>query len=139
MLEWLTFRALGYIAGGLAALSLGLALALWFQGVEIGYLENERDKAKNELAAARVQLEDARKTIEGYRLAVDQCNAATAKLKAVSEEKAVKAANEVAKAREEARRYQNATKQRAALLAGPTPSGAGCREAVAEVRRDLQK
>lgn len=138
MLSLLTYRVLAYAAGGLAVLAAGLAFALWVQGVQIGHLENERDKAQQESARLRGQVEEARKAIEGYRLAVDTCNAATAKLKAVSEEKAARASKEVAKAREEARRYQNASKQRAALLAGPTPSGAGCREAVAEVRKGLK-
>ena len=120
MFSWLTYRVLAYVAGGLALLAVGLAFALWAQGVRVGHLENERDKALNDLAVAMG-------AIKGYQNAVKQCNEATAKLKTVSDEKAAAADQALARAQQEARRYQEASKRRAALLRAPTPPGAGCR------------
>jgi hypothetical protein len=125
MLGWLTFPILKYIAAGLFAVAVGLSIALWAKGVQLGHMENARDKAQNDLKQAKV-------TIAGYESAVKQCNDATAKLKAESAQKQATADENLARARADAKKHQPANQKRAAILVAPTPSGADCRHAVAE-------
>lgn len=131
MLSWLTYKILAYVAGGLALLAAGLAVALWAQGVQVGRLENQRDKAQNEVAQARV-------SIKGFQDAVKQCNEGVAKLKADSVQKQAESDQNLARVRAETKKHQPANQRRAAILASPTPKGATCATALTEIRKELR-
>lgn len=132
MFDWLTYKILAWIAAALGIAVLTLSVALWAQGVRVGKAQNDRDKAKNNLVMAL-------QTIESQQTALKECSDRTDALKAEGEKRQAEANKAVATARADAGRYQQEAKRLRALSVVPTPSGAGCREAVAEARKGLRK
>jgi hypothetical protein len=132
MPAWLTAKVLAWIAGVLGVAVLGLGAVLWAQGVQVGHLENQRD-------AANLKLGEAKKTIKGQIALLTECDRATNALKTESDKKVAAADQALAAARKEATRYQQANRQRDAALKAPTPSGAGCSQAIATIRPELRK
>ncbi len=128
MPSWLTAKVLAWLSAGLGAVIIGLLLALWAQGVQLGHMENERDKARN-------QLTEAKTTIKGQVALLGQCDAATKALDAEGRKRQAEADKALAVARSEAVRYQQEAKRLRGLQGVPTPSGADCRQAVKEIRR----
>jgi hypothetical protein len=128
MFAWLTQKVLAYIAGGLAIVAVGLAVALWAQGVQLGHMENERDKARNGLISAQA-------TIRGQVRLLAECDAATKALDAEGRKRQAEADKAVAKARSDAGRYQQEAKRLRGLQTAPTPPGAGCAQALREIRK----
>jgi len=132
MPAWLTAKVLAWIAGVLGVAVLGLGAVLWAQGVQVGHLENQLD-------AANLKLGEAQKTIKGQIALLTECDRATNALKTESDKKVAAADEARLRAQAEARKYEQANKRRAVLLASPTPAGAGCREALIGLRGDLRK
>lgn len=132
MPAWLTAKVLAWIAGVLGVAVLGLGAVLWAQGVQVGHLKNERDKAN-------IKVDEAQKTIKGQIALLTECDRATHALKTESDKKVAAADLALARAQAEARKYQLANQKRAKLLSDPTPSGAGCSQAIATLRPELGK
>ena len=132
MIGFFTVRVMAYICAGLGIVIVGLGIALWAQDVRLGKAQNDRDKAQNDVAKALV-------TIKGQTDALDTCDKQTKALKTESDKKAAAADQALARAQAEARKYQEANKRRAVLLAGPTPTGAGCSQALTVLRSELRK
>jgi hypothetical protein len=128
MLSLLTYRVLAWISVVLGAVIVGLSIALWAQGVQLGHMENERDSAV-------IKLGEATKTIKGQVALLGQCDAATKALDVEGRKRQAEADKAVAKARTEAGRYQQEAKRLRGLQTVPSPSGADCRQAVREIRR----
>jgi hypothetical protein len=127
MLNLLTYRVLAWISVGLGAVIVALSIALWAQGVQLGRMENQRDKAQQQVAQAQT-------TIKGQVALLGQCDAATKALDVEGRKRQAEAEKAVAKARSEAGRYQQEAKRLRGLQRVPTPSGADCRQAVREIR-----
>lgn len=121
-----------YMIGVIALAFVGLGTAYIVRGANL-------KETKADLHEARADLESAKRTIAGQQAVLKECSDRTDALKAEGD-KRVAAANEaVARAQQEAGKYQQAFKRLDALRAAPTPSGASCQQAVAAIRRELRK
>jgi len=132
MLSFFTVRVMAYICAGLGIAIVVLLAVLWAAGVRIDAVKLERDRAKDQLVAAQ-------RTIKGQEIALKECSDRTDALRAEGVKRQVAADQALLRAQQEARKYQVANQKRAALLSGPTPSGAGCSQALSAIRRDLRK
>ena len=132
MPAWLTAKVLAWTSATLFALVVGLSLAYWAQGVQLEHVENQREKARNNLLKA----DD---TIKAQKQTLQECSDRTDALKAESDRKLAAGAQELARAQQESAKYQGAIKRLEALRAGPVPSGAKCEQAIEAIRRELRK
>jgi len=132
MLGFFTTKVMAYICAALGIAVLAMGGLLWAAGVRIDDVKNDRDKARN-------QVVEALKTIKGQEVALKECSDKTLALKAESDKKAAAADQALARARQEASRYQQANQKRDAALKAPTPAGAGCSQAIATLRPGLGK
>ncbi len=131
-LFYLIGPALPYIAGAVAIALTGLLTAYIVRGAKL-------TEAKADLRSAQQDLDSALRTIAGQKQVLQECSDRTDQLKAEGD-KRVAAANEaLARAQQEAARYQAAMKRIDALRAAPSPSGASCQQAVQALRRELRK
>jgi len=128
MPSWLTAKVLAWVAGVLGALVIGMGVVIWAQGVRVAKAQNERDKAWNEVAKAK-------ETIKGQVNLLAQCDAATKALDVEWRKRQATADENLAKARAEAAKYKPSHDKLQSLLRAPTPSGADCRKAIAEIRK----
>lgn len=131
-LSWVIGPALPYIAGAVAIALTGLLTAYIVRGAKL-------TEAKADLRSAQQDLNAALRTIAGQKQVLQVCSDRTDQLKAEGD-KRVAAANEaLARAQQEAARYQQAFKRLDALRAAPSPQGASCQQAVQAIRRELRK
>lgn len=125
MIGLLTGKAALYVSGALLAVSIGLGFALWAQSVSLDSCKNDVTRLENEQTRLLAAVKDQ--------------NEAIARLKTIAIEKGRAADDALAKARESTAKYEASRKRLAQLLAVPAPAGAGCKEGVAAVRRELGK
>ena len=121
----LTGKVALYVCGLLLAALAALGLAYWVQSVQLDACQVETDRQKV--------------AVERLAAAIKDQNDAVAKLRDVAGEKAAAAHEALASARAANSKYEASRKRLAALLASPSPSGAGCREAAEAVRAELRK
>lgn len=121
-----------YIVGILVALILGMGVKIWVQGVQVDKARNDRDRAQTALVKAT-------DTIKAQQATLQECSDRTDALKAEGDKRAAQAAQELARAQQEASKYQGAIKRLEALKAGPVPSGAKCEAAIQAIRKELRK
>ena len=121
-----------YIAAGLTVIIIAMGGWIWAQGVQVGKARNDRDRSQNELARARV-------VIAEFQAAAKECSDRTRALMDESDKKAAAADEALARLRRESDRYKESDKRLALLVGRPTPSGAGCTQAIAAVRKELRK
>lgn len=127
-----TTKVMAYICAGLGVAVVAMGALLWAAGVRIDDVKNQRDEAKIQLVAAH-------KSIKEHKDAAKLCSDKTTEHEAESKKKLAAADEALLQAQQEARRYVDANKRRATLLAAPTPSGAGCSHALQELRKELRK
>jgi hypothetical protein len=131
MISWLTGKAALYACGALLAVIIGLGFWIAGQKASLGICH-----AGLELAESRIKtLEEDKKRLS---LLIEEQNQAVDKLKSVATEKAALADQALADARKAHERTADSQKRIAALLGASTPSGAGCKEGVAAVRKELK-
>lgn len=131
-LSLLTGKVSAWAIGLLLAALAALGLAYWLQSVALDSCRVDVDRQK--VAVERLEGEKSR-----LLLTIKDQNEAVGKLRKVADEKAAAADAALASARDANSKYQASRKRLAALLAAPTPAGAGCREGLEAVRRELAR
>jgi len=133
-------KLLASIAGGLWQYLL-IALAVATAGLGLAYVLRgaQLTDARADLKVLEADMEIARRTIASQIAALKECSDKTLALKTESDKKVAAADQARLQAQAEARRHEQANKKRAKLLSDPTPSGAGCREALVGLRGELRK
>lgn len=131
-LSILTGKAAAWIIGLLLAAIVALGLAYWLQSIALKSCRVDVDRQK--VAVDRLEGEKSR-----LLLTIKDQNEAVGKLRKVADEKAAAADEALASARDANSKYQASRKRLAALLGAPTPAGAGCREGLEAVRRELAR
>ncbi len=132
MLDFLSIKVWMWIAGLVGAAFLATTGGWYIRGIQL-------KDAKADIRTLEGNLASALQTIAGQKQVLQVCSDRTDQLKAEGD-KRVAAANEaLARAQQEAARYQQAFRRLDALRAAPTPSGASCQQAVQALRRELRK
>lgn len=131
-LSLLTGKVSAWAIGLLLAALAALGLAYWLQSVALDSCRVDVDRQK--VAVERLEGEKSR-----LLLTIKDQNEAVGKLRKVADEKAAAADVALASARDANSKYQASRKRLASLLAVPTPPGAGCREGLEAVRRELAR
>lgn len=132
MINILSVKLWWYVAGALALACIAMLTAYTLRGSQL-----ERARIDNKLLQTELTL--MQRTVDGYKSAVQQCNEGTEKLRLMSAEKAAAADQALLRARAESIRHQESNRRLAKLTAGPTPSGAGCGQAIQAIRAELRK
>jgi len=133
-------KLLASLAGGLWQYLL-IALAVATAGLGLAYILRgaQLTDARADLTVLEADLELARRTIASQIAALKECSDKTLALKTESDKKAAATDVALAAARKDAARYQQANQRLSALTVAPTPSGAGCSQALGAIRRELRK
>lgn len=132
MLNVLSIKVWMWIAGLVGAAFLATAGGWYVRGIQL-------KDARADIKTLEGNLASALRTIDGQKRVLQVCSDRTDALKAAGDAKAAEAAQELARLRKLAERYQASDRRLAALTQAPTPSGAGCQQAIAAVRRELRK
>jgi hypothetical protein len=131
MISWLTGKMAAYLCAALLAVIIGLSFWIAAEKAALTLCRAGLTLAESEVA--NLQAEKKRLLAQ-----IAEQNAAVEKLKTVAGEKAKAADDALALARKANERTADSQKRIASLLAAATPSGAGCKEGVAAVRKELR-
>ena len=128
MIDFLTVKVWLWIACGL------LLLNVW-QAVFMALKDAALTEAHAALTVAKSERDQARTLAGSWQSSAAVCSEHTARLETEGAANKAQALQAIAKAHAEAAKYRPAFLRIEALKAAPTPSGAGCTQAIKELRK----
>lgn len=125
--------------GALLAVVAALGFVNFTRGLTIASLEKKLATCSADFAAETSRLNQCRTDVKGWEGRVSEQNAAIQKLREESAARADEAARLLARARAAAASAEQRARDLEAKLKAPTPRGADARQAVLELRAQLER